>query len=484
MEISDLRRQAGRGAFWSLIGTVLTRAGSFLMGLILARVLAPGDFGLFAVALAATQLVMVIKDIGVMVAVVQWRGKLEEVAPTATTLSMLSAVALYGVVFVGAPSFAELSGGAEATSVVRVLTSVILVEAFIAVRSAALMRWFRTDHSTVATAVGFLVNAPVAIILAMTGAGAYSFAWGQVSGAVVTGGLMLWFARSLPFRLGFDREIAGRLLRFGLPSALGMALEAMLLNVGYMIIGRLMGKEWLGFYLMAFNISSWVPGLLGVAIRRVSIAGFSRLAERDLESLSNGVRKSVPVLIAAVLPLAVFMFVLAHPLVIVVYGEVWEQSAGVLRWLAVVMVVRMLTAFTLDILSGQGATRATVWMNLGHGAALVPAIVVGAHLDGIRGAAVGQAVVAVLVALPLAALAVQRVGVRLALILPALVRPLLGAVLCAGVSWLLLRTVGGGPLVELAVAGGGGLVVYLLVVVDRARFEQAVRLLPARIRRV
>ncbi|GAA3662908.1 hypothetical protein GCM10022224_028630 [Nonomuraea antimicrobica] len=484
-DISDIGRKAGRGAMWSLLGTLVTRAGSFILGLVLARLLAPSDFGIYAVALAATQFVMVVKDVGVMSAVVQWRGRLKDIAPTATTLTMCSALALYALFWVGAPYFSRLAGSEEATPVVRILTAVILVEAITAVRSAALLRWFRTGKNAKAVLAGFLVNAPVAIVLAVNGAGAYSFAWGQVAGAVVTGVFMMLYAR-LPYRLGFDRRIAGRLLRFGVPSAAGIALEISLLNVGYIIVGNIMGKDWLGFYLMAFNVSSWVPGMIGSAIRMVSIAGFSRLAERDEESLSLGVQRTVPLLITMVLPLGAFMAVLAHPLIIFIYGEEWELAAGVLRFLAVVMVVRMLTSFALDILNGQGATRSTVWMNLGHAAAMIPALIVGTQLDGIRGAAIGQAVAAVLVALPLAMLAVHRAGVRLAPVLPALVRPMLGALLCGGVMLGLTALTEGLPFVQLAVAGGGGLLAYVLVVVTRDQFhtvsDRLVRLLPARAR--
>ncbi|MFF4624930.1 oligosaccharide flippase family protein [Nonomuraea jabiensis] len=484
-DISDIGRKAGRGAVWSFLGTLVTRAGSFILGLILARLLAPADFGIYAVALAATQFVMVVKDVGVMSAVVQWRGRLEDIAPTATTLTMISALGLYGIFWAGAPYFSALAGSAEATSVVRILTAVILVEAVTAVRSAALLRWFRTGKNAKAVLAGFLVNAPVAIILAVNGAGAYSFAWGQLAGAVVTGVFMLLYAR-LPYRFGFDRQIAAKLLRFGIPSAAGIALEIMLLNVGYIIVGNIMGDAWLGFYLMAFNVSSWVPGIIGSAIRMVSIAGFSRLAERDEESLSLGVQRTVPLLVAMVLPLAVFMALLAHPMIIFIYGPKWELAAGVLRFLAVLMVVRMLTSFALDILNGQGATRSTVWMNLGHAAAMIPAVIVGTHLDGIRGAAIGQAAAAVLVALPLAVLAVQRAGVRLAPALPGLVRPAAGALVCAAVMLGLAMLTQGSPLVQLIVAGGGGLLAYVLVVVTRDQFhivsDRLVRLLPARAR--
>ncbi|MEV4108171.1 oligosaccharide flippase family protein [Nonomuraea sp. NPDC049695] len=463
-QIGSLGKLAGRGLRWGLLGNLATKAGSFVMGLILARLLAPGDFGVYAVALAATAFVMSVKDLGIMVATIQWRGKLEEMAPTATVLSFLSAMALYAVFWVGAPAFAELAGTAQAAPVVRLLTSVIIVEGFTAVRAATLIRRFEQNKLTLAIGIGFAVNAVVAIALAVEGAGAFSFAFGQVAQSVVTG-VIVFFAARLPVKLGVDRAIAVKLLKFGLPSAAGIGLESVLLNAGYIVVGDILGHVWLGYYLLAFNVSSWVPGLIGQAVRNVSIPGFSRLAEHTSEALSEGVRRSAPLLLTAILPFAVVMSVLAHPLVSFLYGGKWDEAAGVLRWLALVMVVRMLLSLALDILSAQGDTRATVWMNLAYGAALIPALIAGTHLEGIRGAAVGQVAASLLVALPVAAYFLHRAGVRLAPVLPTLVRPLLAGLAAAGVTAVVSRVVEGNALVQLVLAGGAGLIVYVLLAV-------------------
>ncbi|WP_239514028.1 oligosaccharide flippase family protein [Streptosporangium sp. 'caverna'] len=479
---ASLRRKAGRGLGWSLLGNLVMKAGSFVMGLVLARLLAPEDFGIYAVALAATNIVMVVKDLGIMAATIQWRGEIEEMAPTATLLNLFSATALYGVFWVGAPYFAATAGNPEATPVVRLLTAVILVEAITAVRTGALLRRFQQDRSSIAILAGFVVNAGVAIALAAGGAGPFSFAWGQVAAAVVTGVLVLFFAK-MPFRVGFDREIAKRLLRFGIPSAAGIGLETVLANVGYVIVGNIMGNDrpWLGYYLLAFNVSSWVPGLVGTAIRQVSLAGFSRLAEGEDDELSRGVQGSVALLFATVLPLAVLMGTLAHPIIHVLYGVEWSQSAGVLRFLALLMLIRMMTSFALDILNGQGATRSTVWMNIGYGAAMVPTVIVCTQLEGIRGAAFGQAAAALLVALPLAILAVNRAGVRLLPVLPMLVRPLVGGLACFGVAMALAYLTAGNAFVTLFVAGGAGMLTYIVIVVplDRIRSfaERGIRLM-------
>ena len=101
--VRTIGRKAGRGLRWSLLGNVVMKAGSFVMSLVLARLLVPEDFGVYAVALAATQFVMTIKDVGIIAATVQWRGRLAEMAPTATALALVSATTLYAVFWVGAP---------------------------------------------------------------------------------------------------------------------------------------------------------------------------------------------------------------------------------------------------------------------------------------------------------------------------------------------------------------------------------------------
>lgn len=126
---------------------------------------------------------------------------------------------------------------------------------------------------------------------------------------------------NLPLKLGFDKEVAKKLFKFGLPLAASFGIEAVLLNADFVIIGNVLGAVWLGYYLVAFNISNWVPGLIGTAVRYVSIPGFSRLAEQSMDSVVEGVRRTVPVLVAAILPVAVIMAIMAPQLIKFLYGR-------------------------------------------------------------------------------------------------------------------------------------------------------------------
>jgi PST family polysaccharide transporter len=472
-EVSGIGRKAGRGLSWALSGTVLIKLGSFVMGLILVRLIVPQDFGLYAVALAANAFAIHVNDMGIIAATVQWRGRVEEMAPTAATLALGFSLAWYGLFWIAAPELAQLAGSPEATPIVRLLTATILIDGITAVRVGVLQRTFQQDKLTRAIMVGFLFNATTAIALAANGAGAYSFVIGALVQSVVTGAIVLRTAK-LPFRYGFDWALAKRLLKFGIPLAVGLGVESLLLFSDSVIVGHVLGATLLGFYLLAFNVSSWVPGLVGTAVRYVSIPSFSRLAEQTRETFVLGVRRAIPLMITVIMPIAVTMAVLGPAMIHFLYGAKWVPAGNALRFLAVVMIARMLSALAFDILTSLGKTHATLWLNLGWAAVLIPSLIVGVHRDGIRGAAMAHAIVAVTVAIPLTVLALERAGVNLRPVAPALVRPLLGGLLAAlmmlGASELLALP----RPVELIIAGGAGLMVYLLVAIPLSQFAKLI----------
>src|SRR2546430_11904617 len=104
-QVSAIGRKAGRGLRWTLFGTLATKIGSFVMSLILARLLVPEDFGLYAIALTATQFVIHVNDVGIIAATVQWRGRIEDMAATPTTPPIAFHAARDVLVWVAAPAF-------------------------------------------------------------------------------------------------------------------------------------------------------------------------------------------------------------------------------------------------------------------------------------------------------------------------------------------------------------------------------------------
>jgi O-antigen/teichoic acid export membrane protein len=463
-EAESIGRKAGRGFGWGLLGNTATKVVSFATALVLARLLVPHDFGVYAVALAATQFVIHINDVGLIPATIQWRGRLADMAATATTIAGGFSLVVYLGFWFAAPSFAHFSGVPEATPVIRVFTATILIDGITAIRSAYLLRTFQQNRYVKANVAGIVANAVVAISMATAGAGPMALACGQVASSLATGTLV-WLWAGLPLRVGIDRPVARKLLAYGIPLTVSLAVEAVLEQADKVIVGRLMGGTVLGFYVLALSISSWAPGMIGSAIRYVALPGFARLSEKDSDTLSGGVQRAIPLLVIGLVPIAVLVAVLAEPTITFLYGSKWLAAAQPLRFLMILMVVRMLYGIGMDILMSTAATRSTLVVNLGWAVAIVPSLWLGTKLDGGRGAAIAQAVVGLLVALPLIVVALRLAGVRLAPIAPRLVRPLLAGALAAVTAMLLHLVAGPSSFVQLLVAGTTGLLIYLAAAV-------------------
>lgn len=475
----SIGRKAGRGLGWGLLGNVIGRVGSFATTLVLARLLVPDDYGVYAVALAATQFVIHINDVGQIPATIQWRGRLEDMAGTATSIAGGFSFVVYIGFWFAAPWFAQLSGVPQAVPVVRLFTATILIDGITAVRSAYLLRTFQQNKYVQANVAGILANAVVAVTLAVAGAGPMALAGGQLAASLATGSLVVYWAR-LPLQIGFNRAIARKLLAYGIPLTVSLGVESMLEQADKVIVGRVMGATILGFYLLAFNISSWAPGLIGSAIRYVSLPSFARLSEKDSDTLSRGVQQIIPLMVLGLVPIAVLLAVLAEPTISFLYGSKWLAAAQPLRFLMILMVVRMLYGMGMDILMSTGATRWTLPINLGWAATIIPALWWGTTLDGGEGAAIAQATVGLLVAMPLVVYALRRAGVHVAPIGPRLVRPLLAGALAAVVTLSLHLTLGSNSFVQLSIAGTTGLLVYLATAVPLADWRAWLR--PRRVR--
>lgn len=471
-----LRSLVARGLRWTLASQVAMRAATFVTGIVMARLLAPHDFGVFAVALAGMTILLGLNDLGLILAVIRQPGDVRKLSRTAITLTVGMSGVLYLLCFAGAPSFASLLHTPEATTVLRVLSLVVLIDGFSAVPTALLLHDFRQDRQGTAELAGLAVNIAVGVSLAVGGAGVWALVVARLAGNTTTSLLLCRYAPYVP-RPGFDRDDAHDLLAFGLPMAGASFVYFTLLNVDYMIVGRTLGTVALGFYLLAFNLSSWPANIVGFAVRRVSVPGFSRLLD-DPPALRRAFSQSFAGLLAATVPMVLLLAMLALPLVQTVYGDKWTASAAPLRWLAVVGGVRVLVSLVEDLLIALGKPRINLAVQSVWLIGLVPALVLGSR-HGITGVAAAHAVVAVCVAVPAFAFAAHRLGIGLRGLVAGGVRPALGGAAAVAVAGVLLAIVDG-AIAQLLIVGTALLVVYVVAGVEPAWRRSAFAHLPGR----
>jgi O-antigen/teichoic acid export membrane protein len=166
----------------------------------------------------------------------------------------------------------------------------------------------------------------------------------------------------------------------------------------------------LGFYVLAFNISGWPVRIISEAARRVSFAGFSRLAGSPL-ALAQGFSRALAVLVTGTVPLCVLLAGLAAPVVELLYGSQWVPAAKAMPWLMMLGLARIGCELAYDCLVAVGRRSSLIGVQALWLAALFPALVIGARDHGIVGVSAGHVLVAGGIVVPVFLLALRRGGI-------------------------------------------------------------------------
>lgn len=475
----SLSASVRKGAIWVVATNLLLRIANVLLTAIVAHILSPHDFGVFAVALTAYAIVSSIGELGVSACLMRADLDIDSLAPTVATVSVVSCATLAGAMAIFAGPVAAALGSAAAVGPIRVMSLAVLLTGAFAVPNSQMMRDFKQDKIFLANVVGFIPSTVVLVGLAESGGGAMAFAWSLVARQFITGCVLIATAPRY-YWPGMARSALSVIVKFGLPLAGANFVSYILLNVDYAFVGHLLGASQLGIYVLAFTVASWPYGVLGAVINNLSTPAFSRL-KHDPVLLRNGMATALRGVSLIVLPMCGMTAALARPIVLTVYGAKWAASANSLFILSLYGAVSMICLLFANMLTSLGRTKILLLLQLIWIGSLVPAMALGVHRDGIVGAAYAHVAVIVPIVLPSYLLALRHAtGVRFATlgkaVLPALLASAAAALTARGVAAHLSS-----PLLQLIAGLAAGGTIYaicagqeLIAVLGRGRAAERV----------
>jgi lipopolysaccharide exporter len=409
-ERDSLRTLVRRGALWSALDVTVNRTSGFLIGIVVARLLKPADFGIYAVALVVHSILINVSDLGIGAALVRDDdAQVKASGRTVTTIALASSITLGLLMMVLAPELARLLGAPRAAAAIRVMAITLPLAGITAVPGGLLKREFRMKTIFVADTANNLASGVAVVVLALAGAGPLALAWSFVAGQLLTA--IILFVRSPAYYWpGWDVRETRRVLGFCLPLVGANVLGFTTQNVDYIVVGRLMGSVSLGLYMLAFNISGWPQNVLGFVIKSVSLPAFARLKEGG-GSMADHFCGALKGVVRVTFPVCLFIGALAHPLVLTVYGSRWAAASQALVGLVVLGAARTLVELFSDFLTAQGRTRPVLAVQIVWLPALIGALIVLVNRFGIAGAGAAQAAVAGLVVMPMLVFFVNRAAV-------------------------------------------------------------------------
>lgn len=467
MTSGTLQARVGKGLAWSTVNSLLLRVGNFAVGIFLARLLAPEQFGVFAVALTVQAVLMTLADLGMSTDLIRSTDP-EAKAPTVATLAAASGVLLTITMAASAQGVADLLGSSGAGPVIAVMALSLLLASAGVVPYAKLQREFAQKKLFIIALAEFSVGTVLTVLLVVAGWGVMGLAVARIASQSLTLVLQFLMAGEKP-RFGFDPAVAPDIMRFGIPVAGANLLSWALLNVDNVTISRLAGPVALGFYFLAFNVSNWPMSALGQVVRSVSIPAFSRLAAGRSD---EGFAMVVGPVWAVSLLAGMMLAVLAAPIIELLYGEVWLPAAVILAWLGLFGALRTLFDLSASYLLARGAAKATLIVQVCWIAALVPAVFIGMTAAGTVGVAAAHLSAATVIVAPAYALAIRASGANLRAVGARLWPPVAAAVPASGAALAVIAVL---PTPFAALLGGGAAGTGIYVLLLAGWFRRQVR---------
>lgn len=389
----DLIATARGGIGWTLgatIGQVLVSIGVLA---VLARLLSPRDFGIVGAAQSVNLLAQLFADLGTAPGLVQRPELRRQHQQSALLVSLLIGAVMTALVAATAPWAAAFFGLPELGAVLPALSATFLLAALAAVPTALLRRQLRFRALAGVQVAGQLLGyAPVAIGLALLGAGVWALVAALLLQTALSTALLLWLGPRLP-RPRWCRQELRELLAFGSGYSLARVANHVATQGDAWIVGGWLGGPALGLWQRALQLLYAPVNLLGTAADKVAfplLAGLQDDRERTRASFLHASR----LLSAIGLPAAALLFVLAPELVALLLGDGWQDCVLPLRILALGLPFRLAYKIGHALARAHGAVHRTAWRQAvfaalvlggalllqGHGLAGVAAAVVAATL--------------------------------------------------------------------------------------------------------
>lgn len=406
-------RTGANGVLWQGLAQVVGKLVVLLTTVVLARLLVPQAFGLVSLALVLITYAEAFADAGVAQALI-YLPRSRATLRAALVCSLVAGVVLMLAAITAAPALAEFFRRDDVAPLTRLLAVSLLATSLGALPESLLRRDLLFRRLTVATVARVVVTGGVSISLALAGNGAWSLAWGTVTGSA-TYAAVTWLL--LPDKPDLTvwrahRSEVRQVLSYGVPVAGSSLLSKLIFNVDYLIVGRMLGAGALGYYTLAFRIPELAIINVFFVLSAVAFPMFSRL-RGDKRSMGTAYLFSVRLYSLYGVSAGVGLAVLAPLAVPLLFGPRWESAVAPLVPLALYAACRSIGVGANEVYKALGRPGLALSLSLLRIAVLVPALILGARLDGIVGVAWAQVAASLAMAFLMQGRAAQVLGLGL-----------------------------------------------------------------------
>lgn len=348
----SLRTKAVDGVLWNGLKKVALNGIEFILGIILARLLTPGEFGMIATIMIVISLSEVFINSGFRQAIIRKPHCSEADYSTAFLFNLAVGVLFFFILFFSAGWISVFFKNTELKPIIQVLGIGLIINSFAFIQNAQLSRRIDFKLLTKTAIISSTIAGIVAVIMAFAGFGI----WSLVAKYLLRIGInnvLLWIWNKWKPNLEFSKSSFRDLFGFGSKLLASGLIVKLFENLNYFVIAKFFSSADLGFYTRAELFKNWLSNNVSATITAVGYPTLAKV-QGDPERMKRIFREMFVSTSFITLILMAGLFAISESLIISLIGEKWRPSIEFLQLLCFLGVIQPLNSMIVNILNVVG----------------------------------------------------------------------------------------------------------------------------------
>ena len=350
--MSSVASKSFYGVIWSAIERFSLQGTHFVIGVILARLLSPSDFGMIGMLSIFLSVSQTFIDCGFSNALIRQKDASVKDYGTAFIINFIIGLLAFVTLFFAAPFVASFYKMPDLLPVMRVVSITLVINALFTVHKVKLTRNVDFKTQSKASFCSALISGVLGIVLAYNGFGVWSLVYQTVCNSVLNlvlmTALLKWFPKPV-----FSKESFHALFGFGSKLLVASIISSIYSNLYNIVIGKQFSARSLGYYSRADQLGNFPSQNVAGILSRVTYPILSQLQD-DAERLKGIYVKYLQIACFVVFPLMMGLAALAKPFVILLLGEKWLPSVILLQILCFGLMLDPICNINLNLLYVKG----------------------------------------------------------------------------------------------------------------------------------
>lgn len=352
MAEQSLKDKTVKGVGWSAADSLLGQGVTFIVGLVLARILSPSEYGLIGLTTIFITVFNAIIDSGFSQAVIRKKDANNDDYNTMFITNMVLSVVMFFVLFFGAPAIARFFERPELVSLTRVMGVILIINALSITQNTVLTKRIDFKTKTKASLISAVLSGIVGIAMAYLGFGVWALVGQQITKQLANT-ICLWIFNKWWPNFRFSRQSFRYMWGFGWKLLVSSLIDTIWNQLYQVVVGKFYSPATLGQYSRSKEYASLFSSNLNSIVGRVSFPVLAEIQD-DKSRLKSAYRRIIKTTMFFTAVCMISMGAVAEPMIYCLIGPQWHQAATFLPLICISMSLYPLHAINLNMLKVQG----------------------------------------------------------------------------------------------------------------------------------